>query len=281
MMRIELGTVLRASGFVGGPLLILAAIALSSGSFAQDELEGAEPLPTVELPNITEPGPSPDPIAETIAIETTTPTTAVQDTPVDPLVSSDVPLPEPLEYTEPQVRPQPLPVEADVTVDEDLTVITNQPLSAPIAAMPSPGVVPNQGFGRRLPIHVVVDRAKVMRLAEPADTIIVGNPAIANVTLQDAETLVITAMGYGSTNLIVLNSDGEPFVDEVIVTERPSDSIISVYRGTQQFSYACAPQCTPTPTIGDNNDHFETTLKQTQERNAATLGAIAGAQGLE
>ena len=47
------------------------------------------------------------------------------------------------------------------------------------------------------PISVVVDRAKLVRIDAAAHTVIVGNPAIADATVYDAKTLVITGRPTG------------------------------------------------------------------------------------
>ena len=74
------------------------------------------------------------------------------------------------------------------------------------------------------PIAVIVDRAKVMRISRPADIVIIGNPAIADATIQDNQTLIITGRSFGTTNLIVLDADGQAIADEIITVgaaERP------------------------------------------------------------
>ena len=63
------------------------------------------------------------------------------------------------------------------------------------------------------PISVTIDRAKVMRISRPADVVIIGNPAIADATIQDSQTLIITGRSYGTTNLIVLDSTGKALVE--------------------------------------------------------------------
>ena len=80
------------------------------------------------------------------------------------------------------------------------------------------------------PISVMIDRAKVMRIARPADTVILGNPAIADATIQDNQTLIITGSSFGSTNLIVLDADGQPIADELLTVQAPNDSVVTVYR---------------------------------------------------
>ncbi|WP_319530577.1 pilus assembly protein N-terminal domain-containing protein [uncultured Cohaesibacter sp.] len=103
-------------------------------------------------------------------------------------------------------------------------------------------------------IDVKVDRAKVMRVSRPAHMIILGNPAIADATIKDSQTLIITGKQYGTTNLIVLDSDGEPIADEVLRVTSPLDSHVVIYKGKARETMTCAPECEPTFRIGDNTD---------------------------
>src|SRR5690606_1547144 len=66
------------------------------------------------------------------------------------------------------------------------------------------------------PISVNVNMARVLRISAPAATVIVGNPGIADVTIQDPQTLILTGKSYGQTNLIVLDSRGEPVADTLV-----------------------------------------------------------------
>ena len=63
------------------------------------------------------------------------------------------------------------------------------------------------------PISVVVDYAKVVQVSRPADIVIVGNAAIADTTIRDNRTLIITGRSFGTTNLIVLDKDGHIVAD--------------------------------------------------------------------
>jgi len=49
------------------------------------------------------------------------------------------------------------------------------------------------------PISVNVDQAKLVRLPGHIATIVVGNPLIADVTLQPGGLVVVTGKGYGAT----------------------------------------------------------------------------------
>lgn len=94
-----------------------------------------------------------------------------------------------------------------------------------------------------LPIEVLMNQAKIVKLARPADTIVVGNPLIADASVQDASTIVLTGKGFGVTNLVVLDLDGNPIVDEQIVVSRQFDKSVRVYRRSEIQTLSCTPYC--------------------------------------
>ena len=67
-------------------------------------------------------------------------------------------------------------------------------------------------------VAVVVDQARVIKLPERVATIVVGNPLIADVTLQPGGMAVVTGKGYGSTNMIALDRTGAVLADRSIQT---------------------------------------------------------------
>ena len=58
-------------------------------------------------------------------------------------------------------------------------------------------------------IAVNVDQAKLVKLPARVATIVVGNPLIADVTLQNGGIVVVTGKGYGATNFIAMDRSGE------------------------------------------------------------------------
>ena len=92
-------------------------------------------------------------------------------------------------------------------------------------------------------IEVQMNQAKIVRLTKSADTIIVGNPAIADASVQDASTIVLTGKGFGVTNLVVLDIDGNPIVDEQITVVRQTASSVRIYRRADIQTLSCTPYC--------------------------------------
>jgi Flp pilus assembly secretin CpaC len=106
------------------------------------------------------------------------------------------------------------------------------------------------------PIAIKIDRAKVMRISRPADTVIIGNPAIADAAIQDNQTLIITGRSFGTTNLIVLDSNGQPIADEILTVDTADDSVVTVYKREKRQTLSCNPECGPTLVIGDDKEAF-------------------------
>jgi hypothetical protein len=123
-------------------------------------------------------------------------------------------------------------------------------------------------------IAVNVDQAKLVRLPGKVATIVVGNPLIADVTLQPGGMIVVTGKGYGATNFIALDRGGEILVDRQIQVEGPSDRLVTVYRGVDRESYSCLPICQRRVTLGDSDNYFNTTMGQ-----AGSLSNTASGNG--
>lgn len=112
-------------------------------------------------------------------------------------------------------------------------------LAAAVAGLVALTAAADAGAG----IDVVMNQAKIVKLARPADTVVVGNPLIADASVKDAETLVLTGKGFGVTNLVVLDQDGLPIVDEEIFVRRNEDRTVRIYRRSDMQTLSCSPTC--------------------------------------
>ncbi len=123
-------------------------------------------------------------------------------------------------------------------------------------------------------IAVYVDQAKLVKLPAKVSTIVVGNPLIADVTLQSGGIIVVTGKGYGATNFIAMDRNGEVLVDRQIQVEGPTDQLVTVYRGVERESYSCMPICQRRVTLGDGETYFKSAIDQ-----AGSLSGQAAAAG--
>jgi Flp pilus assembly secretin CpaC len=93
-------------------------------------------------------------------------------------------------------------------------------------------------------------QARVVRLAKPATSIIVGDPTVADVTLDDPTTLVIFGKAPGETNLVVLSSSQEMLFDWPVVVSPETGRHVTVLDASAEPApvevlYSCGEQrCT-------------------------------------
>lgn len=128
-------------------------------------------------------------------------------------------------------------------------------------------------------VSVVLDQARVTQMPPEATMIIVGNPMIADATVQNGSLMVLTGKAYGTTNLMLLDSKGRTIAEHIVRVTAPRDGVVTVYRGAARESYACAPRCENTAVLGDDKDHFESVLSQNRSRNAAASGNLGPSGG--
>jgi len=137
-------------------------------------------------------------------------------------------------------------------------------------ALSSAVMTPRSGAAET--VTVVLDQAQLMQLPDGVGTIIIGNPLIADVSLQAGGTMVITGKGYGATNLIALDRTGATVMRTTIQVVGARDAVV-VYRGVERESYSCTPTCERRITLGDTPPYFDSTLAQAGTRSNTAGGA--------
>jgi hypothetical protein len=116
-------------------------------------------------------------------------------------------------------------------------------------------------------ITVILDQARLLKLPERAATIVLGNPLIADVSLQPGGLMVVTGKGYGLTNLIALDRAGAVLMDKTVEVQGPGGDVVVVYRGVERGTYSCTPDCERRITLGDSNTFFDAIINETGARN--------------
>ena len=103
---------------------------------------------------------------------------------------------------------------------------------------------------------VPANHAGLIRLPADASGLAIGNPSIADITLYDARTILVTGKTYGRTNIIAMNSEGRViYTTDLAVTENDR-GLVQVYHNTERGSFVCNPVCQAIPLVGDGEEHF-------------------------
>ncbi|WP_322893429.1 MULTISPECIES: pilus assembly protein N-terminal domain-containing protein [unclassified Yoonia] len=88
-------------------------------------------------------------------------------------------------------------------------------------------------------LAVMVDFASVLRIEGSISAIAVGNSDIADASLADPNTLILTGRTVGTTNLIALDESGGVILDVMVRVGAQKPGMVTVRRGTQIQSTEC------------------------------------------
>jgi len=136
------------------------------------------------------------------------------------------------------------------------------------------------GFAGLAPAHadtltVRLDQAQLMQLPDRVATIVIGNPLIADATLQAGGILVVTGKGYGATNLVALDRAGRVLMSHTVqVLGAGTEDMVVVYKGVERETYSCASDCERRITLGDAPTYFNSNLSESSARSGQAQSAV-------
>ena len=110
---------------------------------------------------------------------------------------------------------------------------------AGVLAMPANGVAADEDGMMR----VFLNHAKVLKLDQPVSKVIVGNSEVADATVADSRTIVLTGKAFGTTNLVLLDAEGNALLDERILVSIDEGNTVRLFKQTQRTVLSCTPSC--------------------------------------
>ena len=115
-------------------------------------------------------------------------------------------------------------------------------------------------------VDLTIDFAKILRLDRPAATLVIGNPGIADASVQDEKTVVLTGKTAGSTNLIILDEEGEEVANMILRVSSDIRQLTTVFYGSKRQTFSCSPTCEQVISVGDNPEAFSNAQSQIETR---------------
>ncbi len=108
------------------------------------------------------------------------------------------------------------------------------------------------------PLTVEMDQSQPMLLTGDVGSVIIGNPSIADASLNGRQ-LILHGHSFGETNLVIFDTNGKKLADFDITVAHNSPNQLSMFVGSttypaQRFTYSCAPNCEANMMVGDNTD---------------------------
>lgn len=123
---------------------------------------------------------------------------------------------------------------------------------------------------------VKYDQSQLLRLPRPVAEIIIGNPTIADVTVQASNLLVVTGKTFGITNVIALDAERNVIRDQRVIVAREEARVVNLQKGGKRESYNCTPNCNPSLVVGDEPTYFDSVGKMAQTKIKFSDSAAEG-----
>ena len=98
-------------------------------------------------------------------------------------------------------------------------------------------------------VDITMDLAHLVRLNSAVSTIVIGNPDIADATVQDKRTLVLTGRGLGVINMMVFDETGQQISNLLLRVVPQQARVIVRYDSTGSNRFLCVPACSQLPPI--------------------------------
>lgn len=121
---------------------------------------------------------------------------------------------------------------------------------------------------------VATDEVRMLNFPQPVATVYVGNPAIADVTVVDANRVFVLGKNFGMTNIVALDNKGNEVFNKSVTVYGRSAGTVTLQRGTAKTTYACAgSHCEIAPMPGDDKEPFDAVTGQMEKKVADAKAA--------
>lgn len=135
-------------------------------------------------------------------------------------------------------------------------------------------LVATSGAGAAEPKTVTVkaDQAKLVAMSGAPNTVVVGNPLYADVSIKQG-MIVVHGRHFGTTNVLVLDSGGNELANFELEVVRGGSQNVTVYKAGSRFSYSCTPACESALQVGDNQGYYDSINTEISQKLQLSTGA--------
>jgi hypothetical protein len=106
-------------------------------------------------------------------------------------------------------------------------------------------------------LDVPLSETRPLSLPGSASDVLIGDAAIADVTVVDHHHLLVHGKAFGRTNLVVMDAAGRTVFSGAIIVGASDEDHVSVFRGVQQSEYSCGSRCERISGTGASSGHGE------------------------
>ena len=127
-------------------------------------------------------------------------------------------------------------------------------------------------------VSVMIDEVRLVRLDRAGAEVVIGNPSVADVAVQNSRLLVITGKTIGMTNLVVLDAGGKELLNKKVTVTLDPRRFVVLYKGIGRYSHMCNERCRPSLVPGDADLYVDALAKQIRNKFGISQSALDGTQ---
>lgn len=143
------------------------------------------------------------------------------------------------------------------------------------------GILQGQSAQAAQQLVLVSDQTQILKLPEAPATVVVGNPAIADVTTEGS-SLFFHPRGFGVTNVLALDAEGKKLADYQVRVIFEDSYSVSMYAPGGRETFSCRRDCEPMMRIGDTTGFLTDYAAQViAKNNLASRQAMGEYDGLQ
>lgn len=132
------------------------------------------------------------------------------------------------------------------------------------------------GLVRAGSLQVEIDQVTLIRLDKPGAEVIIGNPSIADVSVQNSRLLAVTGKSAGLTNIMVLDGSGNLTYSKKVFVSADALHLVTLNKGSARMTYSCSPTCGPALIPGDAEEFFQPLAKEIRNKLGLAQSAVDG-----
>lgn len=129
-------------------------------------------------------------------------------------------------------------------------------------------------------LWVTIDLATHYESPSSISSIVVGNPAIADVSVRSHREIILFGKTPGNTNISLFDGRGNEIETLFVRVQNPRTGMVTLQAGPDRLTFSCTVVCEQTNTIGDGSNASRAELasvtSQSQSKASAAAGASSG-----
>ena len=124
-------------------------------------------------------------------------------------------------------------------------------------------------------IWLTIDQVRSYEMDDPVGSIVVGNPAIADVTVQANDKILLYGKTPGLTNIYFFDQKGDRLDNLNVRVQSPSGNMLVLNRGVDRATYTCTDKCEVTVAVGDSDSIFGQVTPQAGAKVGSAMEAAS------